>query len=371
MAENIVKLGDYIEEYSVRNKNNENIRVYSVTNTNGFCTEYFDKDVASKDQSNYKIVPRGYFAYNPSRVNVGSIDYQNEEDRVIVSPLYVVFKADERIDNDYLLNYLKSDVGRMYIKELASGSVRANLKFSILKEFPFPLVSIDEQREKMNVLRGMDRILNICAELLKKLDEAVKSRFIEMFGDPIKNNKGWETATISDIAVDVHYGTSRPAVDGGKFPYLRMNNITYDGHLDLSELKYIDIPENEIDNCRVTYGDVLFNRTNSIEKVGKTCVFNLHQDMVIAGYIIRLRIDDRLCPLVLSTYLNLDSLKRKLRGLAKGAVNQANINAQQMQSIGVYLPPRDLQEEFIKFSEAADKSKLAVDNIRGTVVTVN
>ena len=86
-----VKLGDYIQEYSVRNKADEDIPVYSVTNTHGFCRDYFGKEVASKDKSTYKVVPKGYFAYNPSRINVGSVDWQRYEEKVIVSPLYNVF----------------------------------------------------------------------------------------------------------------------------------------------------------------------------------------------------------------------------------------------------------------------------------------
>ena len=101
----ITKLGSVITEYSVRNKKDEDIPVYSVTNEQGFCTGYFSKDVASKDRTTYKIVPRGYFAYNPSRINVGSVDWQDCEDRVIVSPLYVVFGVDKKLDQQYLLHY--------------------------------------------------------------------------------------------------------------------------------------------------------------------------------------------------------------------------------------------------------------------------
>ena len=87
------RLGDYIKEYSVRNKAVEDIPVYSVTNTQGFCRDYFGKEVASKDKSTYMIVPKGCFAFNPSRINVGSVDWQRYEDRVIVSPLYNVFSV--------------------------------------------------------------------------------------------------------------------------------------------------------------------------------------------------------------------------------------------------------------------------------------
>ena len=93
-----------------------------------------------------------------------------------------------------------------------------------------------------------------------------------MFGTYPRNQKGWKTCSIRDVVTDVRYGSTRPAVDGGKYPYLRMNNITYSGELNLSDIKYIDIPDKELDKCIVRYGDVLFNRTNSKELVGKTCV---------------------------------------------------------------------------------------------------
>ena len=96
------RLGDYIQEYSVRNKAEEDIPVYSVTNTQGFCQDYFGKEVASKDKSTYKIVPKGCFAYNPSRINVGSVDWQRHKDRVIVSPLYNVFSVTPELDQQYL-----------------------------------------------------------------------------------------------------------------------------------------------------------------------------------------------------------------------------------------------------------------------------
>lgn len=181
-----------------------------------------------------------------------------------------------------------------------------------------------------------------------------------MFGDPVKNPKGWEVVTIGDIATEVRYGTSKPAVEGGKYPYLRMNNITSDGHLDLNDLKYIDITEDEIEKCVVRKGDVLFNRTNSIELVGKTAVFDLLDDMVIAGYIIRVRLNERILPEVFSQYMNLEALKNILRSMAKGAVNQANINAQELQSIKVYIPDMGAQKKFIEIKDQVDKSKVAV-----------
>jgi len=353
----ITKLGAVITEYSVRNKSKENIPVYSVTNEQGFCTGYFSKEVASKDRTTYKIVPQGYFAYNPSRINVGSVDWQDCEERVIVSPLYVVFGVDKKLDQQYLLHYLKSDIARTYINALATGSVRDNLKFSVLQELPINLRPIDEQRKLASVLDYVDSVIGLRNEELSTLDTLVKSRFVELFGVYPLNPKGWETATIRDIVTDVRYGSSRPAVDGGKYPYLRMNNITYGGELDLTDTKRIDIPDNELDKCTVRRGDVLFNRTNSKELVGKTCVYNRDEMMVLAGFVIRVRVTERILPEFLSAFLNTDFSKRMLLGMCKAAIGQANINAQEMQDIGIYLPPTELQRQFVQFKEQTDKSK--------------
>ena len=217
---------------------------------------------------------------------------------------------------------------------------------------------IHKQSKIVNVLDKLTHIIEKRVKELSILDDLIKARFVELFGDPIKNPKGWEVVTIRDIVTEVRYGTSKPSVEGGKYPYLRMNNLTVDGHLDLNDLKYIDIPDDEMEKCVVRKGDVLFNRTNSIELVGKTAVFDLPEDMVIAGYIIRVRLNERLLPEIFSQYMNLEALKDILRAMAKGAVNQANINAQELQSIKVYVPDMEVQKQFIKMKEQVDKSKL-------------
>lgn len=125
----------------------------------------------------------------------------------------------------------------------------------------------------------------------------------------------------------------------------------------MNDLKYIDISDDEVEKCVVRKGDVLFNRTNSIDLVGKTAVFDLPDDMVIAGYIIRVRLNEKILPEVLSQYMNLEALKDILRSMAKGAVNQANINAQELQSIRIYVPDIELQKQFVEMKDQVDKSK--------------
>jgi len=181
-----------------------------------------------------------------------------------------------------------------------------------------------------------------------------------MFGDPVGNVHCWERGTIRDIVKEVKYGTSKPANEGGYYPYLRMNNITYDGQLDITNLKFIDIPDSEIGKYSVREGDVLFNRTNSKELVGKTCVFDLTKPMVIAGYIIRVRLNNKAVPEYLCAVLNSDYGKQTLKAMCKTIIGQANINAQELQSIMILLPPIELQQRFADFVRAADKSKFEI-----------
>ena len=262
----------------------------------------------------------------------------------------------EDVDRDYIFYYMPQALKA--IEDATPFVTVKHLSAKQLSKILIPLPDMSEQQRISAVLRSVDRVIAMRKKELDELNNLVKSRFIELFGVYPSNPKGWETATIRDIVADVRYGSSRPAVDGGKYPYLRMNNITYGGELDLTDTKRIDIPDNELDKCTVRRGDVLFNRTNSKELVGKTCVYNRDEMMVLAGFVIRVRVTERVLPEFLSAFLNTDFSKQMLLGMCKAAIGQANINAQEMQNIGIYLPPTELQRQFVQFKEQTDKSKL-------------
>lgn len=263
--------------------------------------------------------------------------------------------ANSNVNEEYLRFYLKRAL--KLIESKTSFVTVKHLSAKELNGLKLNLPCMENQQRISKQLSILELVIRKNKKVLELFDELVKARFVEMFGDPIENQKDWEVVKIRDIVTDVRYGTSKPAVEGGRYPYLRMNNLTVDGGLDLSDLKYIDIPDNEIEKCVVRKGDILFNRTNSIDLIGKTAVFNLLDDMVIAGYIIRIRLNDQILPDVFSQYMNLETMKKILRGMAKGAVNQANINAQELQSIKVYIPDMELQRQYVEFKEEIDKSR--------------
>lgn len=230
--------------------------------------------------------------------------------------------------------------------------------FKYLKEKLLPVPEkASEQLHIANLLTQAETLIARRKESIRLLDKYLKSVFLEMFGDPSCNVHGFKCGSIKDLVSTINYGTSQPAEENGKYPYLRMNNITSDGYMDYSQLKYINISEGEKDKFVVRKGDLLFNRTNSKELVGKTGVFNKSSEMIIAGYIIRIRTNENANPWYLWGYLNSLHGKQTLLGMCKSIVGMANINAQEVQKIKILIPPLELQNSFAQIVEKTETLK--------------
>ena len=264
----------------------------------------------------------------------------------------------EIINNRYLMYQLQNM--RSFLEKEARGVAQKGIYLKQVSQLDIKLPELEQQKQIVKVLDKVTELISLRKQQLTKLDELVKARFVEMFGTFPANPFRWSIGKIQDVVSDVRYGSSRPAVEGGKYPYLRMNNITYSGELDLRDTKRIDIPDSELDKCTVRRGDVLFNRTNSKELVGKTCVYNRDELMVLAGFVIRVRVNERIRSEVLSAFLNMDFSKRMLIGMCKTAIGQANINAKELQNIDLYIPPIELQDQFVTLKNKIDQQKQTV-----------
>ena len=364
---NTTKLGNFISEYSVRNRAGDDIPVYSVTNKEGFCRDYFSKDVASQDRSTYKIVPRGCFAYNPSRINVGSVDWQRKEDRVIVSPLYVVFSVSKELDQQYLYYYLKSEKCLYYIKELASGSVRDNLKLSMLKEFTIPNITLEEQRKAVTVLEQTDRLITLQERQMTVLDELVKSRFVEMFGDPFHNPFGWKEIKISEVlggrVSNGYFAKREDYVADGNVAVLGVSNVVNRMYSQCAELPRTNASLADIEKYRLQYGDMLFCRSSLVaEGIGKASIVprTVQPNTLFECHVIRLPLNLNLCvPEYMQVLTTTEYFRQQILSQAKTAT-MTTIGQEGILKSLVLLPPLDLQQQFLSFIAEVDKSKLAV-----------
>jgi type I restriction enzyme S subunit len=166
-------VGAFAEEVSARNSGGNEARVLSVTNSRGFVLpeDQFERRVASADLSNYKVVHRGQYAYNPSRINVGSIARLDGWDDGVLSPMYVVFRIDEdKASSDYFLHWLNSHEARQRIKNSAQGSVREIVSFSEFAAITIPLPDSNTQAaiaRYLNALRDEIDLLGRSVEALK------------------------------------------------------------------------------------------------------------------------------------------------------------------------------------------------------------
>ncbi|QJB56541.1 restriction endonuclease subunit S [Pseudodesulfovibrio sp. zrk46] len=214
----VANLGEHVRQFSKRNKGESGTKVFSVTNSEGFTlsTDYFSKKVFSKDISNYKVVLKGQFAYNPSRINVGSIDYLKNADKVLVSPLYIVFETDSELFADYLLRYMKSDWGIAQIRANTEGAVRDSLKFKGLESIKIPLPPLNDQKRIAHLLGKVEGLIARRKQHLQQLDDLLKSVFLEMFGDPVRNEKGWDKPELNHFG-KISTGNTPPRKDPANY----------------------------------------------------------------------------------------------------------------------------------------------------------
>ena len=350
-----VPLRKFVKEYSVRNKANEDIPVYSVTNSQGFCTEYFGKEVASHDKTTYKIVPRGYFAYNPSRINVGSVDWQRCEDRVIVSPLYTVFSVSDEIDCQYLYYFLRSDFGKQMIKARASGSVRDNLKLEMLKEMTIPDISKEEQHFCAQILDRLQILIQLRKQELQKLDDLIKARFIEMFGSPESDEK-YPQIAIKDFTEVISGGTpdrkNNEYWENGIVPWVKTTELQ-NNHINVVEEYITEKGLNESSAKVVPKNTVLIAMYGQGKTRGMTAILGIPASTNQACACILPC--EKVKPKYLWQYMIMSY--DRLRNLAQGG-NQPNLNGNMIKNFTVLVPPRELQLQYVQFVEQVNKSKL-------------
>ena len=169
-----LKVGTFAHEVSTRNRLGDNERVLSVTNNRGFVLpkDQFRRRVASEDVSNYKVVTRGQYAYNPSRLNVGSIARLDGWKSGVLSPMYVVFELDEtKSDSDYFFHWLGSSQARQRISSSAQGTVRETVSFSDFSLVTVPLPSIGRQVAISRYLNSLRNEISIVRAQLSKLKQ--------------------------------------------------------------------------------------------------------------------------------------------------------------------------------------------------------
>lgn len=250
------------------------------------------------------------------------------------------------VDPDFLFFALKS-----VIAELESKTHGSTMKHVVRGDFEgtlIPLPEIHEQQRIVDLLSRAEGIVRLRRQAQHRAAALIPAIFVDMFGDPATNPKGLDVVALGDVLVGTDYGSSAKAGDEEiGLPMIRMGNVDYSGNVDLAALKYVDLPPDDVARFGLKDGDILFNRTNSKELVGKTGLWIGDREAILASYFIRLRVDERLArPFFVWAFMNTPHMKRVLFETARGAIGQANINSRELRAFRIPLPALDVQVRF-------------------------
>lgn len=300
-----------------------------------------------------------------SEKHLGKVAYyenRNEETIIHGMNLLCLRLKQQKVRYKYVFYFLNSSFFRRQIPNITKKSVnQASFTVTALKELIMILPPLDIQKHIANTLDKTQEIIDGHKKQLEELDNLIKATFYDMFGDPVTNEKGWKIAKIKDLAKKIQYGASEKATtEILEYAILRMNNITYNGEWDFGDLKYINLSSADKEKYLVHKGEMLFNRTNSKELVGKSAAYRNEYPMAYAGYLVKLTPNERTNSEFISAFLNSKYGKALLKSMAKNIIGMANINAKELGNIKIYVPPLDLQNKFAQLVTNIEEQKSLV-----------
>ncbi len=342
----VTELIELIQESRERVKNNS-IPVWSVSNKHGFVDPeiHFSKQVASEDTSNYKIVKSNFFAFNPSRINVGSLALNDTGNIGCVSPMYTVFLADEsRILPSYLLRQLESSIFNDFVSTMAQGAVRSQLKFADFVRFKIPLPPIEVQREIVAELDIYQRIVDAAQMIVKSYKPTIAV-------DP-----KWK---VVDLGSTIDFLTDYTA--NGSFASLK-ENVSYHrskNYAQLVRLKDLRKGLMDEDKIYVTKHSYEFLKKSKL-KEGDFLIANVGANVgdaylmpeidmpsTLGPNMYLVRFDQSIIMTEFAFYLNEIGIIKEAIVMKSASAAQPKINKSDFRSIMIPLPPIESQHEII------------------------
>ncbi len=256
--------------------------------------------------------------------------------------IYVLETKDAQVLLPELLPFIcQTDAFFDHAVGTSAGSLSPRTNWTSLADFEFPLAPLDEQTRLVDAFQALERTSEAHRRVGNVADQLVRSLLSDVL------NREWPVVELGSVVQGTQYGLSINAGSDGQYPMLRMMNIE-DGLCVENDIKYVDLNDKDFEAYRLIHGDVLFNRTNSYELVGRTGVYELNGDHVFASYLVRIKTNtEKLEPKFLTLYLNSDFGRRQVLAYATKAVSQANVNASNLLRVRLPLPPLDVQQQLL------------------------
>jgi type I restriction enzyme S subunit len=259
---------------------------------------------------------------------------------------------------EFLPFFMQSDRFMARALEISVGSLSPTINWKTLAAEEFVLPPIEEQRRMAEVLNAalatQDKLHRLACRCTSTVVSLIESQMRGLPLGQLKRNDrvgryhgGWPLVPLDDLLDQSQYGLSEVASEQGRYPMLRMMNLE-NGYAVENDIVFIDLDDRAFERYRLHRGNVLFNRTNSYELVGRTGVYELDGDHVFASYLVRLRTKpDRLDSTYLCSFLNAPVGRRQVMSFATRGVSQTNVNASNLGRVLVPLPPLDYQQRTV------------------------
>ena len=261
------------------------------------------------------------------------------------------------IQNDGLFSFA---VGK------SAGSLSPRVKWEHLKNYEFELPSMDRQRELAELLWAMDTTKKSYQKLIAATDELVKSQFIEMFGDPVKNPFGWPTMTLDQATKEIVSGQCLDGDAGklqpGQKAVLKVSAVTY-GSFDANEYKVLRDTKQITKGIYPQKGDLLFSRANTREYVGATVLIDQdYPELMLPDKLWKLIFKHEIMPMFAKQFLSHPEIRKVLSSMATGTSGSMyNISMEKLKRLEIIVPNINQQKEYIHFVEQSDKSKFELE----------
>ena len=277
------------------------------------------------------------------------------------------FLPNENVLPTYLYYFLSSKRDQ-FVKD-GVGGAQPNISAGYLKNVQFGLIPMQQQIDIVEKLDKVEKLIALRKEQLAKLDQLVKSRFIELFGEPIANQKNLPVKTLKEISTLITNGNtpkggSENYVENG-ITFLRSQNV-WRNNIVLDDVAYIDEETHEsMKKSSVHYKDILITKTGRINtensSLGRAALYLGEDDSAnINGHVYLVRLDDTVVPEYVVTILTGEAYRRYIRKVCVGGIDKRQINLDQVEEFPIILPPKEQQEQFADFVRQIDKSKLAI-----------
>ena len=275
--------------------------------------------------------------------------------------------------DDIYLPYIKliltSQIVKAQFERKKQGVAQLNISLKDINELGIPLPEKSKQIECASLLEKISGIITARQKQLQKLDELVKARFVELFGDPISNPLGWPVKRLDDISSLITNGNTPK---GGSDNYvsegiifLRSQNV-WRNRIDLDDVAYIDAATHaEMAKSGVHDKDILITKTGRINtensSLGRAALFRGADNSAnINGHVYLVRLDGTTIPEYVVAILTGEAYRRYIRKVCVGGIDKRQINLDQVENFPIILPPIELQQQFVAFVEQIDKSKAAI-----------